>query len=398
MAPQDFSYVGYYDVDEYGSDFSNGLTVRYEGSEVRLMILKGTTALEYSLAGRALNTSLGPPVRRYSLGAKPFYPEWQSIYWDEAKSRLYVSSSEDYAAWEKGAITYYQIAGDQITASFGPVGLEGIARKRLDSGFFVLPESTALRWSLPRLVVGLGGYSARYVTGGASVGPAMYAIPDIAGYPENSEIPTTQFRKLLDKPIGPDLAYRGQRLWRGYNFTPDGGTIDLAGVRTATGTVSGEGPIDYNDGGDPRPNGTQTIPNFLPVAGHPWGELPGAPGRAAWTWMDRSVGGFAVDGQRIRGVAVIANLGAGRIYYAGGAVLGEGHATEVLIYDPEDLGRVSRGAQASAGVQPVHIVDLREVGRRRTSAAAFDPKTSRLYVRAANAGGGSRVFVYAIAN
>lgn len=430
LTQSNFVYRGYYDIPLAASDNSCGLTVHSSSGNLIFGVLElhdplsglDPTYHQYTTSGKTYGDVLGSPIFSGDMEGgqsvfdqRPGLSAWQGIWWDKDNERLYANSGSDYDAAVDSKMVVYQKSGSSFASYHGPVGLEGINNKRCDGGFFALPTLFQTTYDTAPLVTGLGGYRSTY-SNGASICPVMFCTPmDLTSYTVDTDIPYADYQVLLAKDLTTySRAVRGQKPWLGYTFTLVGTKEILAGntVETAVpvevqyGTIEGPssgdivdgGALDYTEGGDPRPNGTQTEPDFLPLTAYSipgWGEYPSSSGRQAWNFFDNSIGGFMIYSAAWKGCVIISRNTYGKDWYEGGAFHTDSFKTCLNIYDPDQLGAVRNGLITSNSVNPASLGFLTEAPCY-VGAAAYDPVLSFCGVKVGNVDGTSRVHVYEV--
>lgn len=381
LGVQDITYLGYYDVQTNGRDttYAGPLTSRYVNGEFRLLNLQLSNELhEISLAGRAFGARITQVTNRWLLGSVGFYG-MNHIWWDEAKQRLWSTSAVDYTVETIPGQIYTRTLNSNGTVSniHGPIGLQGIAAKRMYGAATAIPAWFQSQYGVGPYAVGFGGYTSLMRQGGGAVlGPTMYCIPEPTSFAPRTEIPTAQYRIAMDYGI------------------------DKRGIRLSV-------PENYFDGGDPRPNptGNNTRPTVPPVSTAGW-LSPDVNGFGRFVWGDTYGGGATfVEGPTKRGFIMIASVGIGKCWYANSTLNFDARGAEFHIYDPTHLGQVIQGQRAKDAITPVGMKILGEMSQpwsRPTGngpglAMTYDPLTQRLYILVG--GGGidayhNRVLVY----
>ena len=254
--------MGYYDVQTGGNatPYAQGLTVRYVNGEPRLLnrqVRRSDTR----------NCIQEPAVRLGHLHSLESVGEdgWNDGFHEYLVGRTQaapvVVTAIDYTA----SVIPTQIYTRTLNANGSVSNEQGPSA----SAEFPPSASTVEHWNflrgfrprvtgVPRYGVGFGGYTSLMLQGGnISLGPALYAMPDPAGYAPGSTLSTSEFKTLLD--FSPSNQYRGTRL-----------TL----------------PLNYFDGGGgngPQQAGSNTRPTFPPLASGSW-LSPADDGTGWWTW------------------------------------------------------------------------------------------------------------------
>ncbi len=186
----------------------------------------------------------------------------------------------------------------------------------------------------------------------ASLGPELICIPDIAGYGNGAEIPSSQFKVLMDT----DLSHRGVRK-----------TI----------------PVNYFDGGDPRQN-PSSPPTSPPLTSAQW-LSPNSDGLGWMVWGDSYYNNAVwIDGPNKQGFAAIAALGKGKCWYQSSTLHFDDRQFELHIWDSNSLmnGLLTRPTSMTELQVPRGIVPQPwegDVPMANISGATYDATTSRLY-------------------
>jgi hypothetical protein len=366
LTPADFTFLGYYDIQTNGATTASaqGLTHRYVDDDLRFLSLQtGGQLEEISLAGLRYSDLITTPTRRWmGIGGMM---DFKGFWWEESKQRLWSVAATNYTATIFPTQIFTRVLNDDGTVSDlrGPVSLATIPAKRVFGGVQPVPAWFQSQYGVGPYVVGWGGGTSLVLQGGnASTGPSMYAIPDPANYGSRSTVPSSGFRTIMD--YSPADRHRGTRI-----------TI----------------PINYMDGGDPRPN-PPTAPTGPPVAPARW-QSPRADGKGWWTWCDSYWNtGQWIDTQTKHGfVAVLSGFG-GKVYYMQSDVHCDTMQFELHIYDPVRFGEVVRGSRQEYAVEPTHMIELDLPGLSKqghkthltpgmgVGGATFDPVTKRLYL------------------
>jgi len=378
LSPSDFTYQGYYDIQTNGNDttYSQGLTHRYVNGDLRFLNMQLNGRLdEISIAGRGYGSVITSPTRSWQgIGG---LSDFNAFWWDETGQKLWTTASQDYTNVYRQAQIYTRTLNDDgsISNIRGPVGLQGIGQKRIYGGVQPVPSWFQSRYGVGPYVVGWGGYTSLTAQGGvASLGPTMYAIPDPATYPVNTEIPSSAFRVIMDNSSG---ATNGD--W----YSSPGSNVNWD--RGSRVTI----PLNYFDGGDPRQN-PSTPPTNPPLAGASWlSPAPDGFGRFVWGDSYYNTGQW-IEGPNKSGFIMVASLGKGKCYYESSTLEFDGRQYELHIFDPTTLGAAAQGQISPWRVKPASMVEwvlpgmganwAGDVPTGNAAGATFDPVTSRLYV------------------
>jgi hypothetical protein len=395
LTAQDLTFLGYYDIqtNSENTTYSQGLTHRYVNGDLRFLNLQlGGVLHEVSLAGRNYGDIITTTTNRWDLSSYAILRDFNGFWWEASQSRLWLTGTVDYTNTVFPVQIRHLTLNDNGTVSVqGPVGLSGINSKRVYGGMQAVPTWFQSQYGVGPYVVGWGGYTSLVGQGGgASIGPTMYAIPDPSSYANGSEIPTGQFKTVMD------CAGAGSQDWypAGHPTSAD------RGVRVTM-------PINYFDGGDPRQN-PSTPPTGPPVAGAQW-LSPAPDGLGRWVWGDSYYNtGCWIDGPNKRGFLLIASLGGGKCFYESSNLVFDKRQFEVHIYDPVQLGEAIQGVRAPWNVKPASLAELTLNGlgnfalegntpAGNPAGATYDPTTRRLYVIGFGANTYySRLYVYAV--
>jgi hypothetical protein len=369
LSPSDITYVGYYDLQTDGLDtpWTRGLAVRRIGSEVRLLMKRNNGPfIEVSLAGKT-PTKTGSTVSNQITKITRSWPTTLStqdnepfIYWDETKSRLFFTYAVDYPndTQELGTRIHTARLTDGVgTTEQKRLSLDGVPDRRAGTGIVKIPSQMQATWGVGPFAIGLGGYFSRMAQRGeAAMGLSMYAFPDPAPYADSISLPTSSYQVL---------AARGS--------TPYGRSLEL--------------PLNAY---------TSAF------------QSPGMDGLGYWVWGDKYVGGFFVDSPTKKGFVAIASLGTGKNWYENSTLNYEGQTTEAHIYDPDELGKISRGLR-SAIIDPIYP-NMKALSETRSNSrganqfaatAAYDEIDNIIYVMMWGKGSGSsgywnRLYAYKI--
>jgi hypothetical protein len=380
LSAQDFSYLGYYDIQTNGMNttFSQGLTHRYVNGDLRFLIWQhGSDLHEISLAGKSFGDQIKTKTNSWHLGAGIW--SFKGFWWDEAQQRLWSVTTKDYEAIAYGVQLFTRTLNANGTESNvrGPIGLQGIPAKRVYGGVQPVPPWFQAQYGVAPYVVGWGGYTSLVrMGGGASLGPTMYTMPDPTGFAPGTEVPASQFKVLMDHI---------------------GGTMNGDWYDTGSPTNFDRGsrltiPLNYFDGNDPRqnPTGSNTRPT-QPLTSGQW-LSPAPDGFGRFVWGDNYFNtGCWIDGPSKQGVVLIASLGGGACWYANATLNFDRREFEAHVFDPAHLGQVAQGTRKPWHVKPTTMVKLDLPGlemanpvgnipRGNAGGATYDPVTRRLYI------------------
>jgi hypothetical protein len=362
------AYVGAFDVqmDGQNSTYAQGLTLRYVNGDLRLLQLTLSTLCEFSLAGKNYGDLISTPTNQWDIRT-PFGPgqvnDHNGIYFDAINNRLMHVSAPDYninnyPAW----MNTCTLNPDGSVSNWHEVYFGTLPCKRVYGGVQPVPARWQAQFGGKPYVIGWGGYTSLVSqSGGASLGPAMYGVPDPAGYPHQATVPDASLLKIMD------TAPAGQN----------------RGVRVTI-------PLNYYDGGAVQGgNQSQTTrPNYPPLASGSW-LSPTAQGLGWMVWGDSYFNtGMWIETPTRYGFVAIASLGGGENWYGQSTLHCDFRQFEWHVFDPATMGTTGRptamaelvvpglGTRNSMGVGSNWGVN--EVGA--LNGAAFDPTTNRIYV------------------
>jgi hypothetical protein len=295
----------------------------------------------------------GPVLNAHVVGALPC--QWKKIwglFWDPIDGKLYQTCHNDYdgnpsidATLSRGRFEDGQLVSE------GQWAFAGRPDKMTEGGVTALPawfvaEHPALQGA--RLAAGFGGYRSMVAVGPASMGAALTAF----GPPGSGARDAVANVPLV-----------------GYPFTNVGDVLRVGGFvermhRTA----------DYiNDFG-----GDETYP-IQPVA----------VGYTTWAdWCQQC--GTWVDAPGVSGLLMIWQRGIGRLWYTN-TINAEAWRYDLVVYAPEDLGKVADGADETS-IQPIVDVPFPMPGIAQPDAGgrdnpphvvtgvAFEPNSRLLFI------------------
>lgn len=330
----------------YSSAYLRALTHRYVDGQLRFLTLTHTgTLLEFApSADAAAQTGV---TRTWNLSA--WTSDHSGIWWEASKQRLWLTTAQDYPVGD--AVRYARVTllglGDAgAVTHLGTWQLGSIPEKRVYGGCQPSPVAGSA------YVCGWGGYTSRVAqTGGASMGPTMYGLPEPTSQPSGSTLPVTT---ILDTASS-----------RGYRLTS---------------------AVNWFDGGDNRQN-PSTRPTFDPAtAGGQW-KMP-VDGHGWFTWGDSYYNtGVVIPG---RGYLAVASLCQGYCWYQSSTLAFDGRQFELHAWNQSALG-------AGPLTRPTSMVELTlpdgrtdvfhgNVPTRNVSGATFDAVAGKLYLLKCPAG------------
>lgn len=249
------------------------------------------TGLVLGLRGSLLeiNLTTGAQTGSWNLGTEQ--GDHTGLWFERAKNRLWVVSSPDYTNVQAPAHVSLLTLGAGTVTRIGRWTIGAIPEKRIHGGCQPSPVTA------DRYVCGFGGYTSLVMqAGGASMGPALYEIPE----------PT---------------------------LTANGGTLAPRVLLDAYGSrgVRLTQPINYFDGGDPRQN-PSTRPTSPPVSTAQW--LSPSNGANWFVWGDSYYGaGMTVPG----GYLAIASLCKGACWYQSSTLAFDGRQFEAHFWSASRL-------------------------------------------------------------
>lgn len=382
LQQSDFTYLGYYDIFENGLDtpFANGLTCRNVSGDLRMLWFSIDNSIhEVSLAGKNFGDQITNLTTEWVISDFLNYrspDKHTSIWYETAKSRLWIATAVDYPDDNycnntTQAIYTLTLNSDGYSASHsnlrGPFGLQGIGARRIYGGAQAIPTWFQSLYGVGPYAVGWGGYASRMSTGlTVSLGPTAYAIPEPTTYSDNASIPTGSFKIMAD--FGGGLS-SGDWYAAGHPTTFDRG-------RRITN------PINYFDGGDNRQN-PSTAPDFAPLPGAQW-LSPAPDGYGRWAWGDTYEGGAVwIDGPTKSGFVVVGNFGGGKCYYAVSSLHSDYVIIERHIFDPYDFGLALQGSKPVFEVYPASMMQLNLSGMgagQTVVGSTYDPVSKKYFI------------------
>jgi hypothetical protein len=410
LTRSDIVHQGYFDVSTNGQDtpFSQGLTHRYVNGELRFLLLdymgsNPAMLTELALRGAKFGDTVSTVTNRWASpweNGTSLTGIFAGLWWDSAASRLWTVDAIDYnATFRQVQIRTRTLNADGTVSDVrGPIGLNGIPDKRVYGGVQPVPTWFQSQYGVGPYAVGFGGYTSLMAqAGAASVGPTLYAIPELTGFANNTEIPQNSFKTLMDcasGTVGTDW-YLNSKATAPSSFD--------RGIRVTPVT-------NYFDGNDPRMN-PSTPPTVPPTPGNWLSPAPDGYGR--WTWGDSYYGaGCWIDGPNKQGFLAIASLAGGKAWYATSTLNFDSRKYEFHIYDSAHLGEAATNKRQPWNVKPVsaweetaftglgHTFLQGNTPVDNVSAVTYDATTQTLYVMT-QAGGNTvyqnRLHVYQVA-
>jgi hypothetical protein len=356
LTPQDFNLLGYYDIQTNGNDttYMRALSHRYVNGQVRFLSLTNSGVLHEFALPSAFGQVATATTATWNISS--VCNDFTGIWWEEAKQRLWVTSSVDYGNGDQyypTRISTLTLGAGGVVSNVKTVSLQGINSKRVYGGVVPVPAWFQSQYGVGPYAVGFGGYTSLLLqTSPPSLGPELICIPDIANYGNGAEIPSSAFRVLLDAAPG------------------------TRGVRRTY-------PINYFDGGDPRPN-PSSPPTDPPLSTADW--LSPAPDGVGWmVWGDSYYNNAVwINGANKQGFVAIAALGKGKCWYQESTLHFDDRQFELHIWDAASLtrGPATRPTSMTELIIPRGIVPQPwdgDVPTANISGVTFDANASRLY-------------------
>lgn len=344
------AYEGFYNIRTNGNDTTYGqaLTHRYVNGELRFLTIAHPGVLhEFRIAGTALGGTVTQTTGTWNLTPTGGLNDFNGIWYEQAKNRLWLTSAQDYTATNHPAKVTLIALGANGNVSVVKQFFLNVPAKRVYGGCAAVPASLVAQLGGP-YVCGWGGYTSLVNNGGnASIGPTMYALPDpdtIAGGA------TVSVRTVLD--AAPSNQYRGVRK-----------TI----------------PINYFDGGDPRAN-PPTRPTSPPVSSAQW-LSPNSDGLGWMVWGDSYYNTGVWIGTTY---AAVASLCQGACWYQSATLAFDGRQFELHQWNGAALG-------SNVVARPASMVELNlprgnttvwsgNVTTGNIAGATYDEVSGRLYM------------------
>lgn len=337
LQPSDIVYEGYRNIRTNGeaSTYGKALTHRYVNGELRFLTLSHDGKL-MEFAPGALGGTVTATTATWQLPGG-MVDDFTGIWWEAAKNRLWVTRTLDYGE----ASSYYPTRISVLTLGSGSVSnvktfsLSGVTSKQVFGGAQALPA-----WAQAELgctgkpyLVGWGGYTSLMAqTSPASVGPAMFCIPDPDTLSNGATVPASGFKTLLNA-VGN----------RGYRATPYTNLVDDA-------------------------QWTGTNP-----AGSYW-----------MTWNDSYYNtGMWIEGTTKRGYVAIATVGTGRVRYGDGGVQVDGQGFEMHIWNQTRLddGLLTRpDSMTVLNLPRGNTRTWGDYGVGKVTGATYDATSGRMYL------------------
>jgi hypothetical protein len=320
---QTLSLDGYWDLQPNGNDttYMRSLTSRHVNGQLRLLTLTHTGVLqEFAIGSTPMGGKISAVTGAWNISSVS--SDFTGIWYEEAKNRLWVTSTVDYG----DAGTYYPTRISTLTlgangavSNVKTVSLQGVDSKRIYGGVQPLPSAAQAALGCGPYLVGWGGYTSLMAqTSRASLGPSIICIPDISSYANGAQIPSSAFKVLLDT----DTDHRGVRK-----------TI----------------PTNYFDGGDPRQN-PSTPPTSAPLSSAQW-LSPSSDGLGWMVWGDSYYNNCVTTSDALICIAALAK---GRAWYATSTLNFDARTQEVHVFPLAALrnGLLTRPASMSELVLP----------------------------------------------
>lgn len=445
LQESDFTYEGYYVLAGGDNAYGQGLTHRYVSGQLRLIFMpfQGNTPGVQKYQPAEMSIPLGSfggsvsVTKTYSgcwnqqwnnpLETYDATGSWQSIWWEEANSRLWTASAADYPSTpidnseEATLATRGLPSGTACDNHAGFWGFENINQRSVHGKIQAVPSWFQSAHGVGEYVSLSGGYTSLMgqagggQVAGASLGPMFVFFPDPHGvyagidpYLEAANIPDTDFKIGADFRTGTQSSdwypnYSSRTFERGIRATTD--------------------VINWFDGSDTRsnPSSRPTYPTDYTAAGNWWtsetgGTAPNDPdGRARWTWGDSyySTGDWIDNDagtQAKHGIVMVASLCKGYGWYAGSTLNYDGREFEIHVYDPDDVADIVAGTLAPYKLRPTHAWEINLPGLtdagslsgsgkvQNVGGATYDPVSGKLFVIGYSVGGttNSRIYQFAV--
>lgn len=345
--PAGLSYEGYRNVRTNGEDstYGQGLTHRYVNGELRFLTIAYPGVLhEFRIADTGLGGTVTETTGRWNLAPTGALNNFNGIWFEQSRNRLWVTSAEDYTNVNHPAkITLITLGANGTATPTKQVRLN-VPAKRVYGGCTAVPESLVGRLG-GVYVCGWGGYTSLVAQGGgASIGPTMYAIAD------------------------PDSVGNGGTL-------PARTILDAAGNRGVRRTI----PVNYFDGGDPRQN-PPSRPSAPPLGSADW-LSPNADGLGWMVWGDSYYNTGVWIGTTY---AAVASLCKGSCWYQSSTLAFDGRQFELHLWDGASLGANPLQRPASMTELALPYANTRVWGGNspvgNIAGATYDAVSGRLYM------------------
>ncbi len=347
LRSESFTLDGYVDVRTNGNDSTWGqaLTHRYVDGELRFLTIALRGQLhEFRIAGTAPGATVITPTARWNLGPTDALNNFNGIWFEQAKNRLWITSAQDYTNENHRAKVTIVTLGDNGRVTVAKRFTLNVPAKRVYGGCNAVPAALVEQLGGP-YVCGWGGYTSLVNQGGgASIGPTMYSIPDPDTVKDGA---TVRARTILDAA--------GQR-----------------GVRLTI-------PTNFFDGGDPRQN-PSSRPSGSPARGADW-LSPNRDGQGWMVWGDSYYNTGVWIGTTY---AAVASLCKGGCWYQSSTLAYDGRQFELHLWDGASLGR-DRLQRPSVMSELALPIDNDRIWGGNTptgniAGATFDETTNRLYM------------------
>jgi len=356
LKPSDLTLLGYYDIQTFGPNttYMRGLTHRYVNGQLRLLSLTHTGILQEFAPASAYGQRVTATTGSWNIGS--VVGDFTGIWWDEPKQRLWVTASIDYGdggTYYPTRISTLTLGANGAVSNVKTVSLQGITSKRVYGGVVPVPSWFQSQYGCGPYAVGFGGYTSLLLqTSKPSLGPELICIPDVAGYGNGAEIPSSAFKVLLDTAPG------------------------TRGVRQTL-------PLNYFDGGDSRPN-PSTPPILAPLLNALW-LSPNAQGLGWMVWGDSYYNNAVwIDTPTARGFLAVAALCSGKCWYQSSTLHFDGRTQEVHIWDPTSLAKGPATTPTSMAELPLPRGNASvwdgDVPVSNISGVTFDAATNTLYL------------------
>ncbi len=347
----------YYDYVGNGAATSStqGLALRTLPGELkpRLYVVEhGGAIAEISLVGQACGAVISAPTQRSpSLSNLA-----DNVGISFVNGALVSTSTESYPNGNlvpppelfSGALNDNLSLGARVRLPITPID------RRIFFGVIAsTPASWQTQYGFKPLLSLSGGYLSRITFGKASVGPAIYAFDSTGNSQALADFPDIESTRGVRLPV----------------------------------------VVNYHDGGDPRPNGSNAArPTGPPAAGAKF--LCAASGLCFMSASDSyHAAAFVVDTPTKRGVVMINSGPKGASWYCNSDDCWDGRQFEVHVFDPADLAAVLKGAKKPWEIQPssMEVLQLPGLGsdagggnlvEGNVSGAAFDPSSNTVYLGA----------------
>jgi hypothetical protein len=341
------TYEGFRNVRTNGnnSTYGQALTHRYVNGELRFLTIAHPGILhEFSISTTAFGGTITQTTGTWDLGPTKSLNNFNGIWFEQAKNRLWVTSAQDYTTTNHPAkITLISLGAGGVATTIKQFFLN-VPAKRVYGGCNAVPSALVAQLGGP-YVCGWGGYTSLVAQGGgASIGATMYAIPD------------------------PDTIASGA--------TASARTIlDHAATRGVRKTL----PDNYFDGGDGRQN-PSSRPTTAPLSTAAW-LSPNAEGLGWMTWGDSYYNTGVWIGTTY---ASVASLCQGGCWYQSSTLAFDGRQFELHLWNGNTLG-------SNAQARPSSMAELQfPRGNTRVwsgnsatgniAGATYDAVTGRLYL------------------